>query len=100
MFKNSSLSGYKVENGIYVTNEIKLMSIEDLIKLSNEYNIDTVFYYYDFIDEYYFMINDETTAKLRLDETALSVLKDKIDKHNENLSKLDYDKPTNLSDFL
>lgn len=75
------------------------MSIEDLIKFSNEHNIDTAFYYYDFIDEYYFMIDNETTSKFRLDETALSVLQNKIDRHNENLSKLDYDKPANLSDF-
>ncbi|MDD7793659.1 hypothetical protein [Clostridium sp. 'White wine YQ'] len=93
LFDDSNLNSFKIKNNVETANSITIMNIDDLIKLSINYGIDVMFYYYTFIDQEDLIINDDVLSKFNIDSEALSVLEDEINKYNESLSKLDYNKP-------
>lgn len=96
LFLNAKLDSYKLNTEFNETNTMELITIEDLIRFSYKHNIDTIFYYYTFIDEDVLSINDDVASNLRLDEDTLSILQDKFDEYNESILKLDFSKPIYL----
>lgn len=97
ILKNENINTYKLNSKIEVDNLIELDTLEDLIRFANGNNINSIFYYYTYLDEYCLSIGEDDIKEFKIDEDVLPILQEEFDKYNEEVSKLDFSNPVELS---
>lgn len=97
LLKNANFDSYLANVNINDNNTIQLTTIEELIKFSNQQNINTMFYNYTFITVDALSITEDVTSTLKLDEDTLMILQEKFEEYNNSLLNLDFDKPIYLN---
>lgn len=72
-------------------------NLDDLIRFAICNQIRTIFYFYVYNDENYFLINEYDIAKF--DKEILELMEPYIIEHNTKVSQLDFDRPTGVYMF-
>lgn len=72
-------------------------NLDELVKFAICNEIKTIFYFYIYNDENYFVIDEDNT--IEFDEEIFKLMKNDIEKHNKKISQLDFDRPTGVYMF-
>lgn len=73
---------------------LKLDNIEDFLKIAIDFKVDKVFYSYTYYSSDVYIIDEEQY------DSEIPQLKTIIKKHNDKLSKLDFERPSGLHIFI
>ena len=98
----SGINCFEIENCIDSLLEKQTLCLEDgnlddLVRFAICNEIRTIFYFYIYNDENYFVIDEDDT--LEFDEEILELMKKYINKHNTKISQLDFGRPTGVYMF-
>lgn len=100
LFADLDLLAFQVEIEGPVDNGCKLRlvgkDIQDLIVFAKNHDIDTVFYHYTYYDHDSVSIGEDVLDKVIQRSELIEMLQPEIDKYNEKIETLDFNKPAGL----
>jgi hypothetical protein len=100
LFADHRIQAFQVEIEGAVDNGCKMRLFEknlhDFIDFCGKRNIDTVFYHYTYYDSEAACIGEDVLEKVIQRPELIEMLQPKIDKYNEKINKLDFNKPAGL----
>ena len=90
------LDCYETLSDITEERAVQMLGFEELCSFAKRKNIDTVFYYFDYIKAEELQIDDVVIRKLNIDGEMIEVAQTGFDDYNESVLELDYSRPYRL----
>ena len=91
-----SLDVYELEQKIDETATLEFKCFEDFKMFLTKHGVDSVFYYYDYINQEVLLITDDVIRGMGISEDEISVVKNEIELYNAKVNELDFGKPFEL----
>lgn len=94
LFKKNNFDYYESRNDLEGVNTIELSTtdVTSVINFAKKHNIDTIFYYINFMFEEMLSIDEDTIEGLDLDDNVINTLRPKFDSYNKRVQRLDFSK--------
>lgn len=96
LLAEKNINAYRLSDKIQAENLIVLDDIEELIRFAHNNNIDTMFYYYLYLDRKSLIIDEDIIRSAYIDKEVLPILQEEFDKYNNRLLEIDFSNPISL----